>query len=294
MFPGWFLDEASLEVVRTLPDSVGWFRNAALEFAGATKALRNRSAPHCSVGIAIHDGDLQFTITEEIKWRGDARYNSALLLDDDGVRARYDKLFLTPFGEVMPYISAWPWLEQQLLKLGAHGMRFDLDAGKGPVRFAVSPGVRVVTPICFEATMPSICRKLVFEDGERQAEVMINMTNDGWFGNSDAGRQLHLLAARWRCVELATPMARSANTGISCLILPDGVVQNRMPVRERGYLVVEAPLGNEVPLFARVGHLVPWIGLLGSIFLVGLTYLQDRRGQIADAGLSITTEGDLP
>ncbi|MFM1823497.1 MAG: hypothetical protein RI967_1763, partial [Planctomycetota bacterium] len=74
---------------------------------------------------------------EARRFRWDRQYNSAYLVGPDGPRGRTDKIFLTPFGETMPVISNWDWLEQALLDLGANGMTFDLDAAERPERFAV-------------------------------------------------------------------------------------------------------------------------------------------------------------
>ncbi len=292
MFPGYFLDEQSLAAVAALDDRAAGFREQALAIARATIDLERSVAPPLLVGVVAHDS-LRFELKNGlINWTSDKRFNSSLLFDDGRQVARYDKVFLTPFGEVMPYISAWPWLEKKLLSYGAKGMTFDLAAGERPVRFEVGDGVRVATPICFEATMPGVCRRLVFERGERRAEVLINMTNDGWFGRSHAGRRLHLLGARWRCVELATPMVRSANTGISCLIDASGTVVSRMPIGERAYLVVQTPIGRGVTLFARIGHTLPWAALIGAILLLGTTYFGDRGPKNADAHRQETSEGE--
>lgn len=184
------------------------------------------------------DGTLGTITTER-------EYNSAFVIDDGGVSdQRYDKIHLTPFGEAMPYISAWPWLQQKLLDLGAHGMAFDLSAGREPVRLEVpvpaskapgaapAPGIvgvdapksllPVATPICFEVSSPDVVRRLVFDGRRRRADVIVQLTNDGWFGPFKGGRATHLQIARWRCVELATPMVRAANTGISAAIDASG------------------------------------------------------------------------
>lgn len=164
---------------------------------------------------------------DRLKLKYDARYNSVFLVRGGTLDpARYDKMRRTPFGETMPYIDAWPWLRDQLMALAAGGMKLDLSAGSTPTVFTVEGQgggpVRVVTPICFEATVTGVCRALVYEGGQRRADVMINLTNDGWFGPSVAGRWHHLQVARWRCLELGTPMVRVANTGVSCLIDADG------------------------------------------------------------------------
>ncbi|HYF15488.1 MAG TPA: apolipoprotein N-acyltransferase [Phycisphaerales bacterium] len=153
----------------------------------------------------------------------DRRYNSVYRIEGGAVQPpRYDKIELTPFGETMPLVSRWEWLERRLLAFAAGGMVFDLSAGHRRTVFDIptkaGATVRVVTPICFEVTEPSLCRRLVFDGVARRAGVLINPTNDGWFGRWEMGRVQHMQISRWRCVELGTPMVRAANTGISCSI----------------------------------------------------------------------------
>jgi apolipoprotein N-acyltransferase len=232
----------------------------------------------------------------------EATHNSAFLIRDGQVDPlRYDKIHLTPFGEVMPYISAWPWLERRLLDLGARGMSFDLDAGRRAERLEVpaGPGVApwrprelvgaaadapaqtqagstlmIATPICFEVTSSVVCRRLVYEDGARAADLIVQLTNDGWFGASAGGRLTHLLTARWRAVELGVPLVRAANTGISAAVDARGRVFARTdaspgspdPTDDGRLLVVDAelpPPGAPTP-FARIGNLVGWASVLGS------------------------------
>ncbi len=210
------------------------------------------------------------------------RYNSVFLIENGEVQEeRYDKITLTPFGEVMPYISAWPWLEKQLLALGAQGMTFDLDSGTKRTVFEVlnSDGrvFRIVTPICFEITYAGTCRELVFEDGARRADVMINLTNDGWFGGWDAGRELHLNTARWRASELRTPVVRAANTGFSASIDDQGRELSRLESNAEGVLHVEVAKGQGVPPFARIGFVIPWLTVLGSIILLSAAFFRGPR-----------------
>jgi len=219
-------------------------------------------------------------------YQSEGKYNSAFVLAGGRVEARrYDKMHLTPFGEVMPVISRSDALESWLLGLGAVGMAFDLDAGSAPTVLQVPVGdraLRLATPICFEATVASVCRALVSDGGERRADVLVNLTNDGWFGWSDAGRRTHMLTARWRCAELDTPMVRSANTGISGVIDARGVVVARdvTPVIEgqsgAGYLNAPVRTGKGVTLYARIGDAAGWAATLVTGALLGVALLAGR------------------
>lgn len=153
----------------------------------------------------------------------DARYNAAYLIQNGAPNQRYDKVFLTPFGETMPYISRWPWLEQKMLSFGASGMKFNLDRGHSmhPLVMAANElrgEVSLATPICFEATMAWVCRGLVYDRGEKRAGALVNLTNDAWFGWFAPGRVQHAQVSRFRAIENRVPMVRAANSGVSMAI----------------------------------------------------------------------------
>lgn len=234
------------------------------------------------------------------------RFNSVFVLRDGTVDdQRYDKIDLTPFGEAIPHLNNIPWLKEPIKKLGAATMPFDLESATEPRRLAVptpSAGPVVLgTPICFEASLARATRRLALDDDNRLAiDLLINMTNDGWFGTFPGGQAKHLLHARWRAAELRTPMLRAANTGISSWINADGTVMQRGPthtvdpgtgrviplepgssvVNVDGFLVVEVPIRSTPrgvidrpkpgPLaFARRGNLPAALCLFlaGAIFL---------------------------
>lgn len=284
MFPGTSL---SPEVVNVERESGLGYRSVDLPLTAFHDSLVEEQA---ELGIPMLVGSLGvegFRIARDgsgPRIQTDKEFNSAFLITGGNVAdARYDKMFLTPFGEVMPYISLWPWLERQLLAIGADGMSFGLSAGTTPVVFDIASGdrtLRVATPICFEVTSSWVCRRLTFQDGSRRADILISLTNDGWFNTSDAGRANHLLSARWRCAELATPMVRAANTGISVAIAAGGklIAQSAdgrqtpaaLPPRAAGVLTADVPLGASAPtpfvVWGRwIGILAPWVVLIGLI-----------------------------
>lgn len=247
MFPGYTLSPDALQSARDAGIADTNYSLFILQFADALTDFQREIAIPMLVG-AIGVDDLTFDLTNEQQpWTPGAIYNSAFLISGGEIQpGRYDKIHLTPFGEVMPYISRFDWLESALLTLGAGGMTFDLSAGSRPTVFEVpcrnrNRLARIVTPICFEATTPAICRKLI-GSWPNDADLMINLTNDGWFGSFDPARENHLQIARWRCTENRTPMLRAANTGISCAIDAGGAVTESLSPRSEGILYESFPI----------------------------------------------------
>ena len=309
MFPGESLSAQAVETLRASGLSYQGGMSVTYFFDELIDLQEQIGTPLLVGAIGYDD----FTIGElpngGIEFNHEAKFNSAFLVEEGAVAdTRYDKLLLTPFGEVMPGISQIDWLEQLLLSIGAGGMAFDLDAGAAPVVFDVpikapsaSEGskklesthsandtppavVRIATPICFEAATPRVCRRLVFADGERQADLMVNLTNDGWFGDSPGGREQHLLVARWRCIELRTPMVRAANTGVSASIDTLGRVQDRGPDNREndwnadGVLRTHVWLPGGPPTFyARFGDVVGWTCVILAAIASLLTIQKSRH-----------------
>lgn len=210
------------------------------------------------------------------RFRWSQQFNSAYLVGADGVLGRTDKIYLTPFGETMPIISNSDWLEAQLLALGADGMTFDLEAAARPQVLTVpardgAAAVAIGVPICFEITQAWASRRIVFAGGERVAGIAVNLSNDGWFGPSHAGRRQHLQVAQLRAIELDTPVVRCVNTGISASIDAAGRVLERLGPETEGSFVATPTPSSGVPLshwltnatsFAALGLLA--VGLIRS------------------------------
>ncbi|MGE3106824.1 MAG: apolipoprotein N-acyltransferase [Phycisphaerales bacterium] len=236
----------------------------------------------------------------------EARYNSACVVDSEGIRApRYDKMELTPFGEVIPYLWRWKAAQAWVEKVGAGGMKFDLSPGARAVclpldiaQGAVSPArepevdrdVRIVlmTPICFEATKAEHCRRLALAARQAypdRARVMVNLSNDGWFGDAVGKREQHMDAARWRCVELGVPMVRAVNTGLSCFIDAAGRVHPRggdnreVGAQTEGVVIdaVSLPPPGATTVFMRIGNMAGWVAVGGCVALMAGSVLASRR-----------------
>ncbi|MFG0292885.1 MAG: apolipoprotein N-acyltransferase [Phycisphaerales bacterium JB050] len=279
MFPGATLSPQAIREFASYEQRAGFppdHKSGGTLFVDPLLMIQEQIQTPLLIGaIGFDELRIKLPETGEPQFEFDGKFNSVFLVSDGAIQTdRYDKMFLTPFGETMPYISNFPALEQAMLNLAAKGMQFDLNAGTRPIRFTVESKdgrtIRVATPICFEATISQVCRKLVFEHAERKADVLINMTNDGWFGSFDAGRANHLLIARWRAIELGTPVVRAANTGISCVVDASGDVRSSLEARQPAtVLLAEVPLPTrEGTIYARVGDLAGWLAFAGSVAIL--------------------------
>ncbi len=212
------------------------------------------------IGLNI-DGD---------RYRWTKQFNSGYLVRGPGDFDRIDKILLTPFGETMPYISHWPWLEQSMLDLGARGMRFDLDVGDSPrlMRVQTPDGeIRIGVPICFEDTVARATRAIAQSD--HGAHVLVNLSNDGWFGTFDPARVHHEQAARWRSIELRTPLVRVANTGITSAFHASGRrLVEPIAGQTSGLRRMEIPVVAYPSIYAHVGDVVSWVMFFASIFMM--------------------------
>ncbi len=268
MLPGFGLEPKTIETLVSGGFSPGD------HFSSFAKMLAKRVDAPMLIGSPAFLG----LRAENQRWEWDHQFNSAYLVEGEAPYQRYDKVFLTPFGETMPYISKWSWLEEQLLALGARGMTFDLDASTDFRRISFEWGAKntkretmeCATPICFEDTVPSIVRNLVYVSGSKKAGMIVNLSNDGWFGFSDWGRRQHELIARWRCIENRTPMVRVANTGISAAFTSEGVAIGgaKIPARTLGGFAVTVQLDRRETLFGRWGDVLsPSMAFLAFIFV---------------------------
>ena len=269
-------------------------RLEATSFADDTMALQQElGVPMIEGATGVDNLRLSVLPDGSIAQDDDGFYNSAHVFVRGGLAGeRYDKLKLTIFGEVLPLVSRWEWLEEKLLLIGAGGMAFDLDAGREPVWFNLpSRGgtpLRVATPICFEVAYSGVCRRLAGGGGDR-IDAFVNLTNDGWFGTSDTGRAMHLKLSRWRSLETGIPMVRAANTGISTVIdargavvpveidFPDGEGTHRVSTAGQTFATrTAAVVIGEIPPrttsatpFARIGFLLPWLLAFGGMWVLG-------------------------
>jgi apolipoprotein N-acyltransferase len=162
-------------------------------------------------------------------------FNALQVLDKTGITATYDKVHLVPFGEYLPF-EGWLrrlGLEQFVPVVGG----FTASPARKPVMVAGLPPV--IPMICFESIFP-----LELAAGSRGDAVMLNVTNDAWFGQT-FGPYQHLAQARLRAIEFGQPMVRAANTGISAVFDPYGREVAALPLGVAD--VLDAPLPTGLP-----------------------------------------------
>jgi apolipoprotein N-acyltransferase len=191
--------------------------------------------------------------------RGGVHYVGAKLLAPDGRLAlRYHKMRLVPFGEYVPL--------KPLLTLGG---RYAAKLVKQVADF--TPGERAEVGdagrplgifICYEAIFPDLVRQFTGSG----AELLVNVTNDGWYGRTSAPYQ-HLAMAVFRAVENRRYLVRAANTGISAIVDPWGRIQASSELFEARALVGEVSYLRGETVYARFGDVFGWACLLASLAL---------------------------
>jgi apolipoprotein N-acyltransferase len=184
-------------------------------------------------------------------------WNSVEAIDPSGrIVSTFDKFHLVPFGEYVPLRS---WIPIEAIAGGG----FDFMAGPGPATMTV-PGLPLVGPlVCYEVIFPGA----VIAPDTRPG-LLLNVTNDAWFGDS-AGPRQHFAAARLRAVEEGLPLVRAAGTGISAIVDPYGRILARLDLNRQG--VVAGPLPEALPptLFARLGNGLA-LALAAAVAALGL------------------------
>lgn len=194
------------------------------------------------------------------------KFNSAILFEPGSDREqRYDKLHLVPFGEYVPLLETFPFLT----RLTPYQGDFipSLAPGAGPRWIEVGPW-RFATAICFEDSVPHVVRRSFAETRDRrQPDVLLNLSNDGWFHGS-AELDMHLAVSTFRAVEHRVPIARAVNTGISAVIDGNGRIRHQLPKETANVLSEIVPLDDRTTLYTRAGDWLPAVlwGVTGTLF----------------------------
>ena len=188
--------------------------------------------------------------------------NSAYLLTERGLGGRYDKMHLVPFGEYVPLSGVIGFVR------GWAEFISELEAGSEPVVFPGPPAPFGVV-ICYEGIFPELVRDVA----KNGARLIVNITNDAWFGRTSGPLQ-HLAMYPFRAVEHRTAVVRSANTGFSAFIAPSGQITQRLPLFERDIMTAAVPLRTRTTLYTRFGDWVAYLGLAVTAAALGTRALR--------------------
>ncbi len=199
-------------------------------------------------------------------------YNRAYLVSGSGqIEGWYDKMILVPFGEYVPGREVFGYIVNRVVQgfgdmiPGTHQTIFEVD------------GAKLGVLICYESIFPDLTRREV-KDG---ADVLVNITNDAWYGESSAPYQALAMAAM-RSAETKVPMIRAANTGISAIISPTGAITFPTPLFKRGTEIENVGWRPVRTVYTVVGDLFSQICLVLTIAGLAMGWLRPRPEPVAD------------
>ena len=190
-------------------------------------------------------------------------YNSAILIDSTDNMQVYHKSVLVPGVEKMPYGKYLSFAQKFILNLG--GISGSLGAGNS-VSIFKSGNMTVAPVICYE----SLFGEYIGGQVKNGAEFIFMITNDGWWKDTP-GYRMHLAFSKLRAVETRRYVARSANTGVSAIIDPKGVMTTQTAWWERTVLKGEMRANDKQTFYVRYGDYIGVIAMIGSL-IVALIY----------------------
>jgi apolipoprotein N-acyltransferase len=196
-------------------------------------------------------------------------FNTAYIADARGrVLGRYHNQVLLAFGEYIPFSKILSLLPVMPFTDG-------FTAGDAPLAFNLRRGIRLTPLICYEDLMPEIARRAV---SETRANLLVNMTNDSWYGRTVAPWQ-HARLAQWRSIETRRTLLRVTNTGVTTWVSPKGETQKVLPLFTGGVLHADVDLMEEETYYVRFGDWFAWAMTAATITLFLLTLRRFRESR---------------
>ena len=191
-------------------------------------------------------------------------FNTAFLTDAKGrILARYHKQVLLAFGEYLPF-------SKLLSRLPAMPFADGFTPGPGPVAFHTGRGIRIAPLICYEDLMPDLSRRFV---SETRANLLVNLTNDAWYGRS-VGPWQHLWLAQSRAIETRRTLLRVTNTGVTSVINAKGELVKTLPMFAPAVMEAEVEILNGETYYVRFGD---WFGWALTVIALGVLLLNLKR-----------------
>lgn len=203
-------------------------------------------------------------ITGGLRSTGEAKedfqvWNTLYAVTQEGIYQQYDKIHLVPFGEFVPFRKYLP-----LEKITPGSVDFTSGEKREVMRYKDGPGFLPL--ICYEVIFPE------FSHSQTKPDLLLNITNDGWFGDS-TGPYQHLSMSQMRAIEQGVPLLRAANTGVSAVINEFGHIDHSLAYGQRGFLTADIELNKLDTIYSLYGNYV----IFGLIIIFSAILLIYRK-----------------
>jgi len=241
------------------PESPSPFYTSDPLFQNAVSAMARQAQTWVVVGAigvepAMHSGGQESKI-----------FNSAALVSPRGeLVGRYDKVHLVPFGEYLPFPRLFYFLGDLTKEIG----EFARGASRAPLEAGSS---RLGVFICYESVFPDEVRQFA----RQGAQVFVNISNDGWYGDSGAWKQ-HLQQTEMRAIENNRWLLLTTNTGLTAAIDPWGRVVAQVPRKERSVLIAPYALVSSTTFYTRHGDWFAYLCAIISVGAIGVAVISTR------------------
>ncbi|RME88191.1 MAG: apolipoprotein N-acyltransferase [Candidatus Hydrogenedentota bacterium] len=240
------------------PDIIVW-PESAVPFQSYETSLYFRSR----VQELLQETNIPILLNDVSKEKGKAFSAMSFVNPDGQVAAKYYKIYLLPFGEMIPLGDKFPKLYEWFPEIS------DFSSGNAYVLFP-SKEYFLLPVICYEVIQSEFIREF-FSDTQKKANVLINITNDRWFGKSIESYQ-HLQLARIRAIELRRSLIRATNSGVSAMVYPSGKQMGLTPLFEKAKRIYTVPLIEKENTFFSVWGAWP-LRLISFLYFLLLALL---------------------
>jgi apolipoprotein N-acyltransferase len=258
----------------THPDLVAWPESPAPFFGAESRFQQAMSSVAQAAHAPLVVGGVGMDLSNQTQGldQGQARtwlyYNSAFVFDADGKPVgRYNKIHLVPFGEYIPFQNLLTFAHKLTGRVGMFERGTDRNAFL--LDRQASDRHRYGVFICYEAVFADEVRMFA----KHGAEVFVNISDDGWYGDTSAPWQ-HLNMARMRAIENRRWLLRDTNSGVTAAIDPYGRVRQSIPRHQTGELDAQFGFRNDLTFYTVHGDIFAWLCAILSIGAIGWCFSQ--------------------
>jgi apolipoprotein N-acyltransferase len=186
------------------------------------------------------------------------RYNAAVSIVNGTISSQYNKLNLVPFGEAAPFSRSLNGL--YTVVYGWFGLLPSVTTPGLSYTPLIANNIVAATYICYESVFPQVARSMVAQG----ANVLVNISNDAWFGKGNGAEQ-HYLMGSLRAIETRRYILRAGNDGITAVITPQGKTLERIDRSIASSLLADFALSDAITPYVRYGHLLIWAVMIYAV-----------------------------